>query len=377
MPAEASSGACRGQNEARNARVQTNSKTLELLFSVRSYGAPTKLIPPPPSITADSMINSSSPISCGLGAPFDVLSCGGHGDCVVVPEHSQAVCQRIAGWSGSADFQVSNDLIDYSISIVGVQCLWAINLLVTLGIFVKSVPSIYRAFKKHSHLQKEARSRGRLYTISSNKGLLSILPCLFLGLPCQLIMAAFKIAYPTRVIGQDVVPTLLWWTVRTTFYFAVFRYQSNLLESLLATKFELTKVVKRNHQFSNVLFFVTVCIQFIAIWPMAQGSSMDLFFPLPGLLSSAIYMFMFGSTFILVGIQAVYVKRSAIIVFDESLEVSRDQRTLDMKIGLVHAQDAFKIQLFFQGFCYLCCLHIRTCGTNINTFYLYHGSGCP
>jgi hypothetical protein len=119
-------------------------------------------------------------------------ACSGHGECVNVTFGGSDTtvfyqCKCDSGWTGRSDW-VNGEGFDCGVNIVAVQGLWAVNLLVTLTFFVKSLPYMRTRYSNHTRTVEMAGSKGKKHSIRKNRGLLAAF--VFLGF-CTPAMVSF------------------------------------------------------------------------------------------------------------------------------------------------------------------------------------------
>ena len=152
--------------------------------------------------------------SCGVFPVTEVgAACSGNGRC----SFGQCVCDDF--WFGESDFQVTTSLQDCQINVILIQVLWALFLVIHVGLYVRSLPKLKWLWEKHSKIVATNKAAGKKYTLFNNRGLLSLVPYVAVGWWLQVAYAITKIVNQEYKLGGSIWLTIFYIIWRGTFYY--------------------------------------------------------------------------------------------------------------------------------------------------------------
>lgn len=289
--------------------------------------------------------------SCGLGVFTLGAECSGNGKCVFDSTLNRGVCQCNEGFNGIGDFKLTSSNTDCQMNLILIRVLWGINLFVNIVFYFPIVRNMLSLWQKHKKNALEARTRGKVYSIRENKGLFSNLPYVCLGWWAQTAMAIMKLVDPDQHIGVSWIATILWWIQRTSFYFAGDTFQPALLASLLKSQRNLDHLVARNFLAAKIHFFFAVAVQFMAIPPLVvQVNEFD---PQVSFASVGLLLNIYAAAMFFLCMQARYLKKEVIRILDQSIALSKDEKTKKIRAKLSNVQDELVKHALLQFGLYL------------------------
>lgn len=179
--------------------------------------------------------------------------CTNHGACNVVSNLTICTCEP--GWTGLSDF-IDARGASCHINEDAVRYLWVVNLIVWLVCLLFSLNQMESIVYKFRELQKKAKSRGKVYKLWENKGLMTVLCGLFIGFPGMAIVAILRIAFPELRIGKDIVITLFWMYGRLGVTTTAFMHQPALMKQMLLAYHETESLLRRYDRYATLIAII-------------------------------------------------------------------------------------------------------------------------
>jgi len=276
----------------------------------------------------------------GLGVLRENIKgpCSGRGECI------NDVCVCDAGWNGRADF-IDTTGLDCQHGETPVRILWGINLFFQIFFLAKGTPLFLTRWHQFRDTQKQKIASGRKYTIWNNRGLVACLAFLFVCAPSMIAMAILRLVDTNERVGLTYGATILFTTTKLGFYFAVWAFQPALLSTILKGKASTQHLVKVNDVGSAILCTFAAIVGCLPLISLFGSDGTDT-------LAVVVYYLTIGGTWfqlVLLFLQARYVKRKVAKALDASYSTSKNQRIMDIKIGLVGIQKENIRQTIVQG----------------------------
>ena len=291
---------------------------------------------------------SNASLSCGVPLMTGTFpTCTGNGVCVYDPvaQHNDCSCNK--GWTGDSDFKTLSDVTSCHINTQLIQALWGIMIALQVPFLLKSVPNLIYLIKRHGEMQKKERAAGRSYSIRDNKGLFSVLLFVVLGFPLVWALAIIKIAEPWRMLGKDVLVTILFWLVRFFFFNALLTIQPALLKSLLRGQRNLEHIISGHSIFAWTIYIGTNAVSLVALWPLV--TEVDPYNPVAGMASVSLYFLSSGVALLTLGIQALYIERKVVTLLSATADITKDGRSQVIKQKLSSLQRSFATIMLVQS----------------------------
>ena len=147
-------------------------------------------------------------------------------------------------------------------------------------------------------------------------------------------------------------PTVLWWIVRATIYATTFIVQPEMLSALFRGQPTLAHLIRLNKALSRLFGVFAVVSGFLALWPIALGSSFDQFNPVAGVGAVLFLSVTLVTTLALSAYQALYIEREINRALGQSAEISRDERTAKVRDKLRLYQRSVRTAMLTQVLLY-------------------------
>jgi hypothetical protein len=207
-------------------------------------------------------------VNAGYGESNPFGTCSGNGECVQtnltgseVPEY-ECVCDD--GWTGRSDW-INGDGYDCGINFLAVQGLWAANLTLTIVLLVKSIPHIRLRVSAATKSRKLLIRRGKKYSHFKNRGLMSVAIVYIVVFPAVILMGIVRIADTHLRVGLDVLPTILFSTMKCGFYVTSYLYSPKLLAAVLRGQKSMHHIVWRSDRAYLFLCVLSVALGFLPL----------------------------------------------------------------------------------------------------------------
>ncbi|GBG32477.1 Hypothetical Protein FCC1311_087022 [Hondaea fermentalgiana] len=270
--------------------------------------------------------------------------CSGNGECI------NNVCVCYEGFTGRSDF-LNTEGEDCQINTDVIRGLWSINLILCLINFGRAFPSIKMRWDQFAEVKARKNAMGEQHSMRRNRGLAALLLAAFIMYPAMAGMAILMLVRPEEErVGITPGATVFFGAARISFYTSIYLFQPALIGSLLKGSRATQYLIHRTYVISAVLSamgVLTGILPFIELFAGDNGK---------GAVAQAVYLSTMGLTLLQIaclGIQAQWTKGRVVKALDMSYELTRSDRTLELKAALVAMERENVVQTGGQALIYI------------------------
>lgn len=189
----------------------------------------------------------------------DPCYCNGNGNYSTCLATGYCACNE--GFTGLADF--SNGRFSCHINDDAIIALWSLLLFAVCLSSACSFPLIREMLQKFFKVKAKLKAKGKVYNMTTHRGLIVALLCHFLVHPVLITTALLRILKRDERIGMTWAITVLWTLANISFAFTTHRYTTAIATAMLRAEESTQKYIARGRWFGRwIVIFEAVLTVF-------------------------------------------------------------------------------------------------------------------